>query len=86
VAATGYPREHFNAERFRERYGLPADVPILPGPSPADESQRGPDGERRNAADFLGSFRFFLGAKKVTFDPDYARRLVSRLVQAINAH
>jgi hypothetical protein len=82
VAASGYPRPQFDAGRFRERYGLPAGVPVLPGPSLADKPQRGPDGERRNTGGILGNFRFILGSNKVTFDPDYARRLV----QAINAH
>jgi len=83
VAATGYKRAKFDENSFRDRYALPAEVPVLPGPSVTEGSMEGAADEEENAAGLAAFFQSILRPRKATFHPGYARDLLERLCRMI---
>jgi hypothetical protein len=83
VAATGYKRAQFDEKSFRERYALPVEVPVLPGPSMAAGSMEGAAGDEEKTTGFVTFFQSILSSRKATFHPGYARDILGRLCRMI---
>lgn len=75
IAALGYDDAPSSEDEFRSRYGIAADIPIVPGPDLADEKK--PEGTRSSAQDNLLSS--VLGPRRLAFDEAHARAVLGAL-------
>jgi hypothetical protein len=79
VAALGYDAGGFAEDKFRRRFGVPPDCPIVTGPALADESPRdtaSPGG--RSIISWP-----LMGGRKVRFAAEYARQVLGALCKLI---
>ena len=59
---------------LRDRYDIPADIPIVPGPALADVRRQQSGG---------GMFAFAFEPQQITLNKDFAQRVMSMLYQQI---
>jgi len=74
IAALGYDNSQAAYEEFRERYHLPPEMPVIPGPALANE--RKPDSQG-------GMFSTVFERQQVVFDKDYAAVVLDKLLKQI---
>lgn len=80
VGAMGQDENSFSARAFRERFALPPQVPLLPGPGLA--RRRRPAGRLTSpVSGGESSVAALLGLGSLRFDPDYAKQLIRLLFQ-----
>lgn len=77
IAALGYEDTPNSLQRFRKRYDLTADVPVISGPALVDTRHRtqGPEDS--------GPFSAVFTHQKLALDRDYARTVLDALLQQI---
>ncbi len=76
IGALGYDNTPTYAEHLRGRYDIPPNIPIAPGPLPADVKR-----QQANSGMFALSF----DRQQVSLDKDYARHVMHLLYQQVTA-
>ncbi len=78
VAALGYNTGDFSEDRFRQRFGVPPDSPIVTGPTLADEPRDAAAPGGRSVISWP-----LLGGRKVKFAAEYGRQILGVLCKLI---
>ncbi len=76
IAALGYDTDAEALADFRHRYTLTPDIPVIPAPALSDVRKHQSD-------DSGGMFSSLFEHQKITFDQDYARRILDVLFQQV---